>query len=266
MGLPFASPLAPSIGQLAAAAGFSSATAVEWEEPPASPVPAGPPGRRGLAGEALGAVQLGRMLAAAPRLARAPRGDGGPVVDIPGWRAPESSMAPIRRYLRWLGHDARTWGLGTNLGNPQRDAERMAVSVADLAERAERPVALLGWSLGGVIAREVAREIPGLVSQVITYGSPVVGGPNHTIAARNYDPAERARIERLIERIAEEDPLRVPVTTIFSRRDGIVAWSACIDRSTPGVRHVEVRSTHLGLGIDPDVWQVVAETLAGDRR
>lgn len=170
-------------------------------------------------------------------------------------------MAPIRRYLRWLGHDARTWGLGTNMGDPQRDAELMAASVSRLAEEAGRPVALVGWSLGGVIAREVARRDPHVVSQVITYGTPVVGGPNHTVAARTYEPAERDRVERLIEEVNAADPIRVPVTTIFTRRDGVVSWPACIDRTTPGVRHVEVRSTHIGLGIDPDVWWVVAGAL-----
>lgn len=171
-------------------------------------------------------------------------------------------MAPIRRYLRWLGHDARTWGLGTNLGDPEGDAERMAASVSALASEAGRPVALVGWSLGGVIAREVARAVPEAVSQVVHYGTPVVGGPNHTVAARSYAPEERNRIERLIEEINAATPIEVPITVIFSRRDGIVSWSACIDRSNPRARHIEVGSSHLGLGIDPDVWRIVAETLA----
>ena len=170
-------------------------------------------------------------------------------------------MGPIRAYLRWLGHDARTWGLGTNMGDPEGDAKRMTRHVADLAAESGRPVALVGWSLGGVIAREVAREIPGDVSQVITYGTPVIGGPSHTIAARSYEPAERERIEALIEEVEGANPIRVPTTVIFTRRDGIVSWPACIDRHTPGVRHVEVRSTHIGLGIDPDVWEIVATAL-----
>jgi len=175
-------------------------------------------------------------------------------------------MAPIRRYLRWLGHDARTWGLGTNMGDPEGDARRMAESVAELAAEAGRPVALVGWSLGGVVAREVAREVPRAVSQVVHYGTPVVGGPNHTVAARSYSPAERDRIERLIEEINAESTIEVPITAIFSRIDGIVSWPACIDRWNSGVRHIEVGSSHLGLGIDPDVWRIVAETLAPQGR
>lgn len=171
-------------------------------------------------------------------------------------------MAPIRVYLRWLGYDARTWGLGTNLGDPERDAERMAESVATLAEEAGRPVALVGWSLGGVIAREVAREVPEHVSRVITYGTPVVGGPAHTVAVRSWEPGTGERVDRMIDELNATAPIRSPITAIFTRGDGVVAWQACIDRTTPGVEHVEVASTHLGLGIDPDVWETVARTLA----
>ena len=230
--------------------------------PPETPPPAGPPGRATLAGEARAALEVPRLLLGSPRLAMAPRGDGSPVVDIPGWKAPESSMAPLRAYLRVLGWDARTWGLGTNAGDPEGDARRMRRSVEELAESGGRRVALIGWSLGGVIAREVAREIPEHVSRVITYGTPVLGGPAHTAAAGAYSPAEGARVDALIADLNRARPIRVPVTVIFSRRDGIVAWPACLDRHTPGAEHVEVRSTHLGLGIDPDVWEIVARRLA----
>jgi len=171
-------------------------------------------------------------------------------------------MAPIRAYLRWLGYDARTWGLGTNMGDPRRDAELMSLSVAELAEAAGAPVALVGWSLGGVIAREVARKVPERVSRVITYGSPVVGGPAHTVAVNRYEPGEGDRVDAAIEELNASAPISVPVTAIFTRRDGVVAWQACIDRNTEGVEHIEVGSTHIGLGIDPDVWETVAWTLA----
>lgn len=234
-----------------------------FETPPEGPRPDGPPGAaRGLANEGLAVAQLARLVASAPRLATAPRGDGSSVIDMPGWKAPESSMAPIRAYLRWLGYDARTWGLGTNAGNPERDAALMAEHVLERSAQSGRPVALVGWSLGGVVAREVARSVPEAVSKVVTFGSPIIGGPTHTFAARTYSQVERHRIEQLIEATDRENPLHVPVTAIFTRRDGVVNWRACIDRRTEGVRHIEVKSSHLGLGIDPDVWQAVAEALA----
>ncbi len=226
------------------------------------PLPITPPSTLARLAEVLTVREVGRLAVAGPRLARGPRGDGGPVIDIPGWLAPESSGAPLRAYLRALGHDARGWGHGTNRGDPQRDADLLGSKVVELAGRTGRPVALVGWSLGGVIAREVARQHPDAVSRVVTYGTPVVGGPSFTIGAASAGPAECRRITELIERTEAESPIRVPITAIFTRRDGIVAWQACIDRTSPDVEHIEVGSTHLGLGIDPDVWHVVARRLA----
>ena len=205
------------------------------------------------------------LLARAPRLALAPRGDGGPVVLSPGWRAPEATMAPLGAYLRYLGHDARPWGLGTNRGSPERDAQRLGATVRGLHESTGRRVALVGWSLGGVVSREVARAAPDAVSRVITYGTPVVGGPVYTVAAGalgGRDP------DRLVRRVAERNhrtPIRVPVHAVFTRNDRVVSWSACLDRTTPDVEHVEVSSTHLGMGFDPVVWELVARRLAARR-
>jgi len=228
------------------------------EDPASAPAPGGSPPAHQLGLELLAAWQLVRLLRAAPWLVRAPRGSGD-VVDMPGWRAPEASNAPVRGYLRMLGYDARPWGLGTNRGTPVRDVERL---VQTLPREHDGPVALVGWSLGGLIAREVARVIPEKVSCVVTYGTPVVGGPAHTFAARFYGEQVATRAHKLGARLDSERPIEVPVTAIYSRADGIVDWRACIDRRSPRVRHVEVRSTHLGLGVDPDVWWVLAETLA----
>lgn len=227
-----------------------------------APPPSGPPGLLAGLAEVRAGLQVPRLLVAGPRLARAPRGDGGVVVDVPGWLAAEVTNAPLRRFLILLGHDACGWGLGVNRGRPERDARLLARKVLAAAEESGRPVALVGWSLGGLIAREVARQHPDAVRRVVTYGTPVVGGPTHTVGARRYGPDESQRITRLAERLDAEHPIQVPVTAILSRRDGIVSWQACIDRTSRDVEHVEVRSTHLGLGLDPDVWSVVADRLS----
>jgi len=240
-------------------------SALEHEAPPDAPRPVRLD-RFGLWKEWRIAPELVRLGRAASALRRQPRGDGTPVILVPGWKAPEATMSPLRRYLAWLGWDARHWGLGRNRGRPEGDSDRLAQRVTELAQRAGRPVALVGWSLGGVVAREVARLVPGSVSQVITYGSPVVGGPTWTVGASSWG---RQACERMARRIAELDattPIRVPITAIFTRQDEIVSWPACIDRVSPEVRHFEVWSTHVGMGIDQAVWTVIATRLAAAGR
>jgi pimeloyl-ACP methyl ester carboxylesterase len=124
---------------------------------------------------------------------------------------------------------------------------------------------IVGWSLGGFIAREYAREHPEQVRRVITLGSPVIGGPRYTATAERYraqghdlDELERAVMQRYAT------PLRAPVSAIYSKRDGIVAWQACVDRWSPDVRHVEVGETHVGLVLSPRVLAVVAEEAGRD--
>jgi len=228
----------------------------------AAPEATGAPSWRLLVAESTSPLESARLLGAAPRLSRMPRGDGHVVVDVPGWRAPELSGLPLRRYLSWLGYDARGWGFGTNTGNPVRDAKRLTQAVAELADASGRPVSLVGWSLGGVVSREVARERPDLVRRVITYGTPVVGGPNHTAVAGAYSHEVRNEASRITAHLHASRPIRVPLTVMYSRRDGIVSWRACLDRHSPDVEHVEVRSSHIGMGVDPDVWGVVASRLA----
>lgn len=171
-------------------------------------------------------------------------------------------MAPLRSWLAWLGHDARHWGLGTNHGDASGDVERLTPTVAALAGQAGQPVSLVGWSLGGVIARELARARPDLVARVITYGTPVIGGPVHTIAAADWSADQRHRIATRLRAHDADNPITVPITAILTRRDHIVAWQAQLDHTSPDVRHVEVDSTHLSMGIDPDVWLTVADALA----
>ncbi|MGL4744917.1 MAG: esterase/lipase family protein [Dermatophilaceae bacterium] len=195
------------------------------------------------------------------RLRQVPRGDGHVVIDIPGWKAPEAVSWPMRTYLRALGYDARPWGFGVNGGTPEKDAEQLATVVDDL-RASVGPVSLVGWSLGGLIAREVARQVPSAVRRVVTYGTPAVGGPAHTVGASAFGPEECARIVDLVDQLDRDAPIGVPMTAILSRRDGVVAWRACLDRASTHIEHVEVPSSHLGLGVDPDVWEVVAVRLA----
>lgn len=203
-----------------------------------------------------------RLLVKVPSLLTAPRGDGRLTIDIPGYLAPEASMAPLRGYLRLLGHRAESWGLGTNRGNPEALRHRLVAVLESRVAETGRPANLVAWSLGGTVAREVARLRPELVHRIVCFGSPLIGGPTFTVGARRIGEAECARIAALQEEWDRTNPVTVPLTTIFSRRDNVVDWRASLDHYTPDAHHVEVHSTHLGLVLDPDVWKAVATALA----
>ena len=180
---------------------------------------------------------------------------------LPGLGAGDVSTAPLRRFLSSVGHRTYGWNLGVNTGNVEALLPQVLARVQSIRDGAGQSLHLVGWSLGGVLAREIARDAPELAVQVLTFGTPVVGGPKYTRAAARYGAAEVERVAAAIEE-RQRVLIRIPVTSVYSRNDGIVDWRACIDHITPGARNIEVRSTHLGMGIDPDVWRIVGETLA----
>ncbi len=198
-----------------------------------------------------------------PQLAFQPRGAGDPVVVLPGFSAGDASTAPLRLFLGLLGHDVRGWGLGTNSGDVPALLPRVIAETERCAVATGTRVRLVGWSLGGYLAREVARERPDLVERVVTLGSPIVGGPKYTAAAHAYQ-LRGVDLDALEAQIAEREktPLQTPVTAIYSKRDGVVAWQACIDRHNADVEHVEVFSSHVGLGFHAGVYALIAQRLA----
>jgi pimeloyl-ACP methyl ester carboxylesterase len=169
----------------------------------------------------------------------------------------------LNAYLRLLGYRVRGWGLGRNSGDVRDLLPRVLKRIGSLARRTQQEVRLIGWSLGGYLAREAARERPDLVHQVITLGTPVVGGPKYTVVARSFRRrgVDMAAIEAEIE-LRNQISLRTPVTAIYSRADAVVAWEACIDHNGTDVEHFEVRATHLGLGFSAEVYKIIAQRLA----
>lgn len=222
------------------------------------------PSIRGFLREAAGLFELPRLVASTASLRNEPRGDGSRVIVLPGFGANDRSTWPIRRFLRSLGYVPEGWGLGVNRGQVPEAIETLGQTIAKATEAGAPRISLVGWSLGGYIAREVARDHPDGVRGVVTLGSPVVGGPKYTTVSavaglRGWDLDE---IEAAIEE-RKQTPLRVPVTAIYSRRDGVVAWPACVDPERGGpIEHVEVDTTHVGLGFNIDVYRVMARRLA----
>lgn len=195
-----------------------------------------------------------------------PEGDGHRVVVFPGLATDRTAVAPLTRFLESLGYAAADWGRGLNTG-PVGDVDAWLHALADELMRRERVeggrISLVGWSLGGIYARELAKLRPQQVRQVITIGTPFAGTAHQTHASWVYrlfngqepviDPRWLARL-----RVAPE----VPTTSIYSRSDGIVAWEACVqDGGAPHTENVEVDGSHFGLGWNPRVMTILADRL-----
>jgi len=182
---------------------------------------------------------------------------------LPGFGTGDRTTVVLRTYLRHLGYRVSGWGLGLNSGNVPEMIPEVTRSVAARAAHEGQPLRLVGWSLGGYLAREAARDLPDQVARVITLGSPVIGGPRFTTTAGFYR-ARGTDFDEIDAFIAERErtPIQVPVTAVYSKSDGVVDWRACIDRSNPFVEHVRVHSSHVGLGFAPEVLRIVATRLA----
>ncbi|REH40044.1 serine aminopeptidase S33 family [Paraperlucidibaca baekdonensis] len=195
-----------------------------------------------------------------------PLGAGHPVMLLPGYGTSERAMGLLAKRLRSLGYVVRQWGQGKNHGAVHKLVPPLKTRIRDWSAQLGQPVSLIGWSLGGYIARELARDMPEQIAGVIALGSPVVGGPKYTLTAKQYIKMgfDLDAIER---DIASRDsvPIQCPMTLIFSRVDGVVSWPATIDRVTPQARHVEARCSHLGMVFSPQVFRQIAMALADQR-
>jgi pimeloyl-ACP methyl ester carboxylesterase len=212
---------------------------------------------------ARGLADLAFLPLAAGWLASAPRGDGHGVLVLPGLLASDMSTTFLRRYASWLGYDVHGWQLGRNVGPTAAVLDELPRELAGLAGRTGGPVSVIGWSLGGIYARELAREHPEHVRRVITLGSPfALTDPRQSRADAAY---RRYRSQHAGGRVPTWDqlaqPIAVPSTAVYSRRDGIVSWPTCIEPETALHENVEVRCGHLGFGVDPATLWVIADRL-----
>ncbi len=201
---------------------------------------------------------------AAPWLARAPRGDVHPVLVLPGLLAGDVSTTLLRGFLLGLGYQVQGWGLGRNVGPTADVVAGMPRALEKLARLADSPVSVVGWSLGGIYARELARRRPDLVRQVITLGSPfAIRDRRQSRASWTFERHAHEHAEHFdIPAGQLSAPVPVPSTAVYSRRDGIVDWRCCIDPPGPGRQNVEVRCSHLGFGHDAATLWLVADRLA----
>lgn len=221
-----------------------------------------PPGWLLLALEGRAPWELGASLIAAPILRNAPDGDGHPVLFFPGLVAGDFSTLVLRNYIAGRGYAAYTWEQGLNLGPRPGLVELCVERVQRLREDHSQPVSLVGWSLGGIYAREIAKLIPEDVRQVITLGTPFAGSPKATNAWRIYELVSGERVEDASQRAQLHKTPPVPTTSIYSRTDGVVAWRCSIEQESDLSENIEVHASHIGLGVNPLALYAIADRLA----
>jgi PGAP1-like protein len=212
-------------------------------------------------------AETAAYFAALPALSVGPRGDGHRVLVLPGLMADDRSTAGLRHVLGVRGYRPHTWRLGTNIGPTRRIHDGLIARLAELSADGEQPVSLIGCSLGGILARELARYHPESVRTVITLGSPfrltTRDSPDATHTGRIFHAFRPWHTEFLehAEREEHRSALQVPATSIYSRLDGVVPWQACLDLPGPLRENVEVRASHLGLAVHPAVLAIVLDRL-----
>jgi len=211
------------------------------------------------------AAEYAAMVGTAGLFHLAPRGDGSHVIVLPGFTGSDRSTLALRKLLGRLGHRPVAWGLGCNIGPTREILEGIDTLVQRLYDTDGRPIHLVGWSLGGIFARNIAVRRPEMVRRVVTLGSPYrIQGNESSNAGWVYDlyaPLHDAAHE-VPHMGPASRPLRVPSTSVYSLTDGIVPWASCTEPETELAENVAIHGSHNGLGHNPLAMYVVADRLA----
>jgi pimeloyl-ACP methyl ester carboxylesterase len=215
-----------------------------------------------LAMEARAPWEFGATLAAWPLLKNAPVGDGHAVIVFPGLGAGDLSTVPLRNFLSGQGYDTYGWDLGRNMGPREGVLQKSIDRIGDIVKATGRRVSLVGWSLGGIYAREFAKALPDFVRSVVTLGTPFSGDPKATNAWWYYEYVSGHKLNdpHLLAQLKQ--PPSLPTTSIYSRTDGVVAWQ--LSHQTPGklAENIEVVASHVGIGLNPAALYAVADRLS----
>ncbi|ALE15832.1 hypothetical protein AMC99_00522 [Altererythrobacter epoxidivorans] len=209
--------------------------------------------------------ELGAFYLTRPFLSQLPKGDGHSVMVLPGFMASNSSTAPMRRLLKDLNYDAHGWNSGRNLKVDHALLHRLETQLAKLNDDSGEKVSLVGWSLGGVLARELAKLHSDRVRFVISLGSPISDDRAHTNAAKLFEFFNGKEPEVMVggrfEGLNIAPP--VPTTSILTKTDGVVHWRGSVQHpSKSPTENIEVYASHCGLGVNPSVMVAVADRLA----
>jgi Palmitoyl protein thioesterase len=209
-------------------------------------------------------MEAAALLAQIPILRlTAPRG-AGPVLVLPGFMADDASTWLLRKFLASLGYSASGWELGFNRGPLLRLLQSLEPRIRDLARQHGKSVQLIGWSRGGMLARELARRDVQHVRTVITMGTPIQGGVGASSIGAFTAQASGLTMAQVdeVQKVREATPILCPVHSIYSKSDGVVAWQASVDRYNPHAEHHVVQSSHVGMGSNAEVFRLLARLLA----
>ncbi len=227
-----------------------------------------PPALYKLAAECRIAVEAPLFLSVPWRRLPVPKGDGHPVVLLPGFMTPDASMRPLARELSKLGYRAETWGEGFNLGSKPQLMERLITKLETLRAKTGMQVSLVGWSLGGIMSRKLAVKRPNLIRRVIMLGSPIHGTATSTRVGALMAMVEKTRKTTVIQRRGTPTrpaPCKVPVVSLFNQFDAIANWKNCFETESPNAENIHVTASHFGFGMNPAVMQVLTDRLAQPR-
>lgn len=235
--------------------------------PASAPAASPPPVTLALLEPYRAAAELASLWLSAPLFMCAPRGDGHTVLVLPGFNADDHSTACLRGLLNYLGYNCSEWGLGTNMGYRTlgESERRLRRRVQSLAQQSGRRISLVGWSLGGVMARHMARDHPELIRRVITLGAPFTGDPRATTVRFLYELASGDDLDSVASQRAwraNQATPKVPTTSIFSKSDGITAWQNCLEVETENTENIEVVGSHMGLPHIPMALCTLVDRLA----
>jgi pimeloyl-ACP methyl ester carboxylesterase len=210
---------------------------------------------------------------ALPWLMTLPKGDGHPVLLLPGFMADDATLVALKLFLRNRGYAVESWGFGRNVGFQRRHAGALEQKIRYMHHQSGRKVSLVGWSLGGVFALYGAHQAPECVRSVVTLGSPVSVAPEgskspamvkalYRLVAHPMGPNAHSMQPRA-KKLREREPLPVPMSCLYSLSDGVVPpQEATIDGDPAIHENIRVPGSHTGLGFNPLVLYILADRLS----
>ena len=219
------------------------------------------PSWRDLVGEGLAVLREMKRGPRGVHIGPVPFGDGHPVIVLPAFLCSDTMNRGFREWLTALGYQVEGWGAGVNLGPRARAVAAVDAILRRCTEESGRKASLVGYSLGGVLARALANAYPDRVRRVITVCSPF-----RLPTASPLEPFYRALRplhngqHLMLERLSAPPP--VPTTAIYSRKDGVVAWRSCVDAPEVNRENIAVEGAHTTMLVNPKTLRVIAERLA----